>query len=588
MRKGLKADTEEKEIVKPDVLPDDIKMGEEVDASSGNGSVPNIVFVSDKKKKFNKKGKRIVIIILVLCVLSAAAYMVWKLFTPKETVVQTAFAMRGPLQATVMGSGIASPKEKADIVPLAVGTVMKVYVANGDKVSKGDPIYTVDSSSLEEQLTEAYASRQRISDDLTKANEKIDNLNVKAPISGKVMDVKVKLGDYMSEGSTMATIIDDSKMKLTMYFSYAYINAIKVGQEALVSIPQSMSTVKGTVESVENIKRITSQGTVLFSAEIVFDNPGALTKDMLATAVVSTPSGDVMPAEAGHLEYNKEMTLSAKSSGEIIDLKMKNYYEYSQGDTVCVLKNDTLSSDISGLQKDLQNSNDNIKELEQKKENYSVVSPISGTIMSCTVTEGDELSGSGSVVVSIANLDKMVVEIQIDEMDVGRLTVGMPVNFTVDTMNGTKNYFGTLTSVAMQGTAQNGVSFFPGTAEIQGDETLMSGMYLNYNIVTMDIPDCVSVPNGAVQYTETGTVVFVKKGGAEPEKTVELGEGVVPEGFYAMPIEIGETNGTQTEILSGLTEGMEIADMGGDPNNGGMGGGMGGGKIMVSSARAVG
>ena len=69
------------------------------------------------------------------------------------------------------------------------------------------------------------------------------------------------MGDDMASGTTIATLVDDSKMKLTQYYSYAYAKDIKAGQSVTVSIPSSMTTVKGTVSGVHMVERISAEGS---------------------------------------------------------------------------------------------------------------------------------------------------------------------------------------------------------------------------------------------------------------------------------------------------------------------------------------
>ena len=75
-------------------------------------------------------------------------------------------------------------------------------------------------------------------------------------------------------------------------------------------IPALMATVEGTVEKVHMVKRVTSEGSELFSAEIVVPNAGVLAKDMEASATVAVNGETVYPYEAGKLDYYRTSELS--------------------------------------------------------------------------------------------------------------------------------------------------------------------------------------------------------------------------------------------------------------------------------------
>jgi hypothetical protein len=118
-------------------------------------------------------------------------------------------------------------------------------------------------------------------------------------------------------GQKIATLVDDSKMKLTLYFNYAYQDVISKGQPAVVSIPSTMSQLNGTVSEINYVKKITPEGAILFQAVITVDNPGTLTADMGATAVLTSPSNEtIYPYEAGKLAYNRATDIVTKAAGK--------------------------------------------------------------------------------------------------------------------------------------------------------------------------------------------------------------------------------------------------------------------------------
>ena len=64
-------------------------------------------------------------------------------------------------------------------------------------------------------------------------------------------------------------------------------------------------------------------------------------------------------------------------------------------------------------------------------------------------------------------------------------------------------------------------------------------------------------PIAALKSTSQGTCLFVKADAA-PDNAVELEDGVVPDGFYAVPVETGVSNSQYVRILSGVEEGVEV------------------------------
>ena len=64
-------------------------------------------------------------------------------------------------------------------------------------------------------------------------------------------------------------------------------------------------------------------------------------------------------------------------------------------------------------------------------------------------------------------------------------------------------------------------------------------------------------PLSALKSTEEGTCLFVKAD-RKPDNAIELEDGVVPDGFYAVPVEIGSTNSRYARIISGVEQDVEV------------------------------
>ena len=91
----------------------------------------------------------------------------------------------------------------------------------------------------------------------------------------------------------------------------------------------------------------------------------------------------------------------------------------------------------------------------------------------------------------------------------------------------------------------------------------MTGSYVNYSLVASENDNCLVVPIQCVKTVpledgSTGDVVFVK--GDRPDNAIDLTVPVdgVPDGFWAVPVEIGISDTYNVEIKSGVEEGTEV------------------------------
>ena len=371
-----------------------------------------------------------------------------------------------------------------------------------------------------------------------------------------------------------------------------------MGQTADVSIPKSMALVWGTVSRIERISKITDEGAVLFEVELSIDNPGSLTKGMVATAVIHTPAGDVTPAEAATLSFNQEENIKAGTSGEITSVAMRDYYSFEAGEQLFTIKSDDADEKLSNALKRLDEAKKRYDTEAEQYKYYAPTAEIAGQVIAVNIKEGDELTGGGNAVVSVADLSRMIMDVEVDEMYVSSLVPGMPVTISAS-YDGGAIYDGILSSVSLQATVGTGMSTFPAKIEILNAQGLMSGMWLDYEITTNRVENCLTVPSNAVNYGEGGTVCFVREvqewhnvAAVAAAPDAGAGEGAdegadegaqedmvgsedmaassggvldantasqIPEGFTAVWVTTGASDASQIEIVEGLQEGDEVA-----------------------------
>ena len=532
---------------------------------------PTPVAKAPKGKKNPKRVKRLIIGGAAAIVLVVGGVVLYRFLTKQNDTnseIQSQPVEIGSIQSTVSGSGTVTAKESAAITLTAGGTVREVYVTSGDTVTAGQPLYTIFSQDAQDLVDAAKENLDKLNKDMADLQDEAANLTVRAPFAGKLQDVQTFESDQdVSKGATVATLVNDKKLKLSLYFSYAYENEIKVGQSVEVSIPAVMRTFTGSVEKINKVSYISPEGAVHFEAVIVFDNPGTLTAGMDASAVLTAKDGtQIYPYQNGKTEFYETRTITAKASGPVSGKgNLLNYANVSAGEALLYLGSSTIDSDIRAKQEEISNAQDKLAEAQKGLDNFNAVSPIDGTVTSCTLVEGEDVK-SGDTVITISNTSVMVVEITVDDKNISFVQPGMSVNLT-DWNNNT--YMGTVTSINMAGaTSQNGMTNYPVTLTVDNyGGSLISGMWLDYSFVASQSDDCMMVPMQSVKYVsdangDTYSVVFIQAD-SKPDNTVELDipetqPGEMPsypteaDGFYPVPVETGLSDTYNIEITSGL------------------------------------
>ena len=525
-------------------------------------------------KKIRRKFpiKRAVALIVAAAVVVGGGFGIKTLFFQNETqTALTETTTYGSLSTVIEGTGTTMPADSVTYTTASTTEITGVYVSAGDTVEAGDLLYIQDDSELDEEieeyqdeLTELQNTLSDATDQLSELNERLADLKVTAPFSGRITDVTVWTGDTVGSGTKLATLVDDSKMTLTQYFSYAYEDQVYVGMKAGVSIASLMTTLDGTVTEIKKVDRVTAEGTRCFAVTVTLDNPGALTEGMSGAGYLLTDGGEKLyPAVEGTLEPYASEDITATESGKLTAVNVDDYETVTAGTTLFVIDGsdledqvETTQRSITQTQEKITQTQEKITEAEEKRSDYQVTAEISGKIIMVGVQEGESPRQAGQTAVTLYNLDAMTITANIDELDIDNITMGMEVDITQSGAESDTHYTGTVTAISYEATNTNGVAYFPITITIPSEGALSAGVNVSYTITVGDESEGVLAPIAALKSTSEGTCLFVKAD-TRPDNAVDLEEGVVPDGFYAMPVETGVSNSQYVRILSGVEEGVE-------------------------------
>ena len=510
--------------------------------------------------------KRIVALVVAVAVVVGGAFGIKILFFQGETrIALTETTTYGSLSTVIEGTGTTMPADSVTYTTASTTEITGVYVSAGDTVAAGDLLYTQDDSELDEEiegyqdeLTELQNTLSDAGDQLSELNQRLADLTVTASFYGRITDVTARAGDSVGSGTKLATLVDDSKMTLTQYFSYAYEDQVYVGMKAGVSIASLMTTLDGTVTEIKKVDRVTADGTRCFAVTVTVDNPGALTEGMTGAGYLLTGSGEKLyPAVEGTLEYYASEDITAPESGKLTAVNVDDYETVTAGATLFVIDGSDLEDQVETTQRSITQTQEKISEAEEKRADYQVTAEMDGKIIMVGVQEGESPRQASQTAVTLYNLDAMTITANIDELDIDNITMGMEVDITQSGAESDTHYTGTVTAISYEATNTNGVAYFPITITIPSEGALSAGVNVSYTITVGDESEGVLAPIAALQSTTEGTCLFVKAD-TKPDNAVDLEEGVVPDGFYAVPVETGVSNSQYVRILSGVEEGVEV------------------------------
>ena len=453
--------------------------------------------------------------------------------------------IRQDVSNSLSGTGTLNPANTYTVKSLVDGKILTGGFEEGDKVEEGDVLYTIDSSDASTNLEKASIALQQAQRSYDKT---VDLQYVRAEVDGTVSSLKVAKGDQVTSGQEVAVIRDSSKMLLNLLFPAADAANFSVGQSADVMLDGTFETLKGTITAITGTDELSTGNLLVRTVTIRVNNAGGLTTAQAATASVN----GVSSIASATFAYQAERTLTAQAGGTVSAINVQEGDAVSKGDILIELSGDDLTESIQSASESLRSAEISMQNQQDNMSNYTITSPISGTIIEKDAKQGDALT-SGSTLCVIYDLSYLEMVINVDELQIGALSVGQKVQITADAV-ADKTYVGTVTRVSMKGSSSGGTTTYPITIRIDDTDGLRPGMNANAEIVVAEANNALVVPNAAVI---RGGYVLVSKKSPSAANAVE--DMDAPEGYVYVKVETGVSDDSYTEIKSGLQEDDTVA-----------------------------
>ena len=488
-------------------------------------------------KKKRKWVKRLVILLVIAALLVLALS---RCMSAGTQVLSSAYlpytAAMHDMTVAVSGTGTIEPIQSYKVTTLVSGEILEAPFEEGQTVHKGDVLFRIDASDVEnniEQLQLNVQSAQLALNDLLKTqSDNQKDRNVKADDAGVITELHVDRGDSVTVGTVIADVLDRDHMKLKVPFHSADASGFYVGQAATVTVNGTAETVSGTVESIAATDEVGPGGTLVRQVTILVNNPGVLSETSQGTASV----GGAACASGSSFTYASSSQITAKAAGDLDVLNVKEGDRVSKGQVIGVISEADLETQIENArialenaQLSLKNAQEKLEEATKELEKYNAVAPIDGTVLQCSLTEGQEVSSGQGI--TIADTSQMIIEIQVDERNARYIKAGMMVDIN---QYGTP-YVGIVESVSMTASGENGVASIPAVVTVDNyDGSMIPGTYAEYSFVASESEDCLTVPVQAVKYVSFANVQLPETLDADPSAGMDDGmmdDGMMDDGM---------------------------------------------------------
>ena len=577
--------------------------------------------------------KKLFMVLAAMFVLGGGGFYAWRTVRggagKEESTVRTGQVTRETIVSSLSASGTISPKDTYAITSMAEGEVIECSFEAGDRVTKGEVLYRIDSTSMESQLRSANNSLERSRSnyadavkDYQEALSRFGGSTYKSTRTGYIKDIKIAAGDKISNNTQIAEIYNDTEMEFRVPFLNVEAMQIIPGMPAILTLSDTLEQLDGVVIAVAALDETLEGGRLVRYVTIRVANPGGLTTDMAATAMVGvfTSGGDGTFTPV----VDSMMAADLPAAVEATDILVHAGDYVTVGSPIFAMKSDDAEDLVKSYKNSMDQAQENQESAQSKLDStqdsydrYTITAPISGTVVSKNTKVGDKIQNSNSPtqMAVIYDLSSVTFEMNIDELDISNVRVGQKVEVEADAFSG-QSFEGEVTMVSMEGTASNGVTYFPVTVTMTEFGGLLPGMNVEGTIILDSSENALAIPADALQRgnrvyvkdteetsekhgrpqdaetaekpgreentqdteksgkpgdagntEESGKTARRQEGGDQEkakqntgqESTDEERKSNVPEGFHSVRVETGLISDDYVEILSGdLREGDEV------------------------------
>ncbi|GAB4500566.1 MAG: efflux RND transporter periplasmic adaptor subunit [Anaerolineales bacterium] len=416
---------------------------------------------------------------LALLIALAVFFIVRRNAQTANGLYETSPAARGSLQAVVGATGTVRANQSAALNWQASGTVEAVKVKVGDSVKAGDALASLKQTSLSQNIILAQAdllSSQRSLEDLMKSG----TARAQAELALAQAEDALKTAKDKYEGSNFQRA-SDTKIENTQSQLDILNNQIAIARRTYAMFERLPSGDSRRSSALANLTNLELQRDSLL-AELNY--------------LTGTPDAN----EVAQRKANYELAQAQYDDALLRVERLK--------DGPDALELARLQAQITAAQATLN--------LAQ------VSAPFAGVITQAEPLPGDQVS-PGVPAFRLDDLSRLLVDVQVSEIDINNLQVGQEVTLFFDAISG-KSYNGKVVEVGRVGSVVQGAVEFTVTVELTDpDELVRPGMTAAVNVLVKQLDGVLLVPNRAVRVVDGERVVYVLKNGLPVATKIRLG-----------------------------------------------------------------
>jgi HlyD family secretion protein len=317
-----------------------------------------------------------------------------------------------------------------------------------------------------------------------------------------------------------------------------------------------VQTARAELRDIKETIEVLGELTPAMLTDIKSEVSGRMAKLLVKDGDAVEQNQLLVELDQSELISQKEESLRSVEAAQLqVERAQRNYDRFRQLHT----QDYVTEKDYQDAQTDLELAKNNLEiqqarlqTLEEKLAKTVIRATHAGIVINCNLTEGEVIVGAsavnnGTTIMQVADLDKLVVKVEINEVDVAKMTNGMPVSITFDSLPGivATGQVSKISPTAKKGEKENRfVRTFPAEVLCAAvDPRIKPGISADVIVPIAAVTQVVAVTVASVFSEGTNKVAFVKKDG----------------GFERVTVEPGINDAQYVEIVKGLAAGDEVA-----------------------------
>jgi HlyD family secretion protein len=334
----------------------------------------------------------------------------------------------------------------------------------------------------------------------------ITQVDVKSKASGIVKKLLVDYGDRVKQGQILAELDKDEIQ--------ARVNQQRASLEAAEAAAHA-------TEADLQHARVDAEGPDVPMLKRAYERAQQMTKD-----------GVMSQAQLDDAQKNYEMAANKQQLGKA---------------NVVVAE-----AKLRQARAQVSQANAQLAQTDEEYRNSTIVSPIDGMVLSRNVEVGDAVSSilvlgsSATLLMTVGDIREVYVKGKVDESDIAKVYLGQPARIKVESYKD-KTFNGKITKISPMGVEKDNVTTFEVRVSIDNSKgELKPMMTANAEILLEEHKNVLMVPEAALIYDK------------DRNASIEIPDSNSRDGKKKLTVSVGISNGSKTELLSGLKEGSEV------------------------------